>query len=427
MPRQKSRHVDDPVAVGRRLKDARRRANLSQRDLSFDGCSAAYISRIEKGDRIPSLQLLRELGRRLGVTADYLATGEEVDSRDRLLEAELALRLGDFEVAEALFADALDDLDSHRRGRALAGLGQLSLQRGDPATAIDRLTEAERLLGDAVLEYPAVLISLSSAYQVHGEAEKTLAVLERSLGLARRAEDRLTEQRFCVLLANALIDRGNFGRAEELLASVIAETDQARDPDALARVFWSQSRLHIARGAFDLASSYARRALGLLELTQNAHHAARAHHLLAYIELERNRPAEALELLRAGLPLIERGGEQIELALFRLEESRALLALGETEEARELALEVLGSLGVLSSVDSARAATLVAEVLAETGDLERAIDLYRDAVEEMSNSPFAVKACRRLAELLEQTGRKDEAFDMLKRAVSLQEGATNAV
>ena len=75
MPRQKSQHVDNPKAVGDRLKAAREAAGLSQRQLAFSGCSPAYISRIEAGDRIPSLQLLRELGKRLGVTEDWLATG----------------------------------------------------------------------------------------------------------------------------------------------------------------------------------------------------------------------------------------------------------------------------------------------------------------------------------------------------------------
>src|SRR2546421_1153924 len=107
MPRQKSTHVDDPVAVGRRLKDARESAGLSQRELSFQGCSPAYISRIEKGDRIPSLQLLRELGKRLGVTADFLATGQD-EQFDPLLEADLALRLDEREAAEHLYIRALD-------------------------------------------------------------------------------------------------------------------------------------------------------------------------------------------------------------------------------------------------------------------------------------------------------------------------------
>ncbi len=76
MPRRPSTHVDDPVAVGRRLRKAREAAGVTQRDLSFEGCTAAYISRIEAGARVPSLQILHEFARRLGVRPEYLATGE---------------------------------------------------------------------------------------------------------------------------------------------------------------------------------------------------------------------------------------------------------------------------------------------------------------------------------------------------------------
>src|SRR6186997_3244110 len=109
MPRRKSTHVDDPVEVGRRLREARERAGLSQRQLSFAGCSPAYISRIESGDRIPSLQLLRELGRRLWETEDYLATGAELGGdRGGLVEAEVALRLNDLDEAERLYSSSLE-------------------------------------------------------------------------------------------------------------------------------------------------------------------------------------------------------------------------------------------------------------------------------------------------------------------------------
>src|SRR5437762_7971565 len=127
MPRQKSTHVDSPAAVGVRLREARERSGLSQRQLSFPGCSPAYISRIEAGQRIPSLQLLRELGRRLGVSADYLATGNEESERDLLLEAEIALRIDDIELAEHLFQREYEQAtEGVRRGRALGGLGELA-------------------------------------------------------------------------------------------------------------------------------------------------------------------------------------------------------------------------------------------------------------------------------------------------------------
>jgi transcriptional regulator with XRE-family HTH domain len=88
-------HVDDPAEVGRRIKEARLQAGFSQRQLSFPGCSAAYISRLEAGDRVPSLQLLRKLAEKLDADEEYLATGVErvQQAPPELVDAEVELRL----------------------------------------------------------------------------------------------------------------------------------------------------------------------------------------------------------------------------------------------------------------------------------------------------------------------------------------------
>ena len=78
LKRARTPHYDDPAAVGRRVREARDAAGLSQRELSFPGCSSAYISRIERGERIPSLQVMREIARRTGVSEQALAFGHEV-------------------------------------------------------------------------------------------------------------------------------------------------------------------------------------------------------------------------------------------------------------------------------------------------------------------------------------------------------------
>jgi transcriptional regulator with XRE-family HTH domain len=77
LKRPRTPHYDDPVAVGARLHAAREAAGISQRELAFPGCSAAYISRIERGERIPSLQVMRELARRVGISEAGLAYGRE--------------------------------------------------------------------------------------------------------------------------------------------------------------------------------------------------------------------------------------------------------------------------------------------------------------------------------------------------------------
>ena len=93
--RARTPHYDDPAAVGVRVREARRAAHLSQRELSFPGCSSAYISRIERGERIPSLQVMREIGRRAGVSEHVLAFGVDV------IDAGVSERIRAVEAAEA--------------------------------------------------------------------------------------------------------------------------------------------------------------------------------------------------------------------------------------------------------------------------------------------------------------------------------------
>ena len=251
MPRLKSTHIDDPAACGLRLKEAREGAGISQRRLAFPGCTAAYISRIEAGERIPSLQLLRELGRRLGVTADWLATGSDaaLPESQRLLEAEVALRLDDVDRARSLYEEALAQavLPQDRAG-AIAGLGQIAFRSGDPNAAIARLEEALELYGDEATQHPGAADTLGRAYARVGEPVSAIAIFQRFLDAARGRGDQVETIRFAVLLANAHIDSGNFGAAEELIGHGLVLAEEWNDPIVRARLYWSQSRLHAEQG-----------------------------------------------------------------------------------------------------------------------------------------------------------------------------------
>jgi transcriptional regulator with XRE-family HTH domain len=79
------------ASVGARVRQARLEAGLSQRDLSATGISFAFISRIENGNRTPSVKALRKLAPRLGVSLHWLETGEH-DPAERL--AQLVLNEG---------------------------------------------------------------------------------------------------------------------------------------------------------------------------------------------------------------------------------------------------------------------------------------------------------------------------------------------
>jgi tetratricopeptide (TPR) repeat protein len=416
-------HVDDPSAVGSRLKEARLAAGLSQRELSFQGCTAVYICRIERGDRVPSLQVLRELARRIGVEEDYLATGSSRASEsDQLLEADVALRLDQFEIARRLYAQALERGASPAgRARALAGLGQIDLHSNRVAEGIARLEEARDLLGERIAEQPALVDALARAYSQRGEYESAVGLLEHSLKLVQEQGDEQAETRLTVLLANLLIDSGSLPLAQELLASSIEKAETAADPMLQARLYWSQSRLRSAEVSPETAARNARMALASIELTESVEYAATAHNLLARIELERGNAAGALDLLERGHELAMRmGGGSVD-GRFRIEKARALAALGRDEEAVALATETAYALTESWPEQAGRAYAVAAGVHSGNGDAAQALELYERAAELAGRHPeLAREVYAKMAELLEQEGRKDEALELLKRAVATQ-------
>lgn len=79
--------------IGERLRGRRTEVGLSQRKLASQGVTAAYISRIEAGERLPSVRTLRKVGVKLGVSAHWLETGE-LDAALELAQIVLASEEG---------------------------------------------------------------------------------------------------------------------------------------------------------------------------------------------------------------------------------------------------------------------------------------------------------------------------------------------
>ena len=427
MPRGVGRHIDDRAAVGARIRAARLRAGLSQRDLAFDGCSYAYISRVEAGQRIPSMQVLQELGRRLGVSATYLALGTDApDHVDPLDAADIACRLGDHGLAEQIYeAVTLEPAPAPvRLARALAGLGEIAFQRGDADVAahLFEAALAEPALGRAGAS--AIADRLGRIYALRGEHERALGIYEKELVEAARLNDQAALMRFSTLLANAVLDAGNTGRAQELLGQALAVADQAQDPLDRARLWWSQSRLHDSQGQSDLAAHYARLALSVLEETEQMGFAAVAHLLLAYIENERGDGGAALACLERAELVLATSSNRLHWGLFQVERARALLLTGEREEAASVAMGALPLVGDASAIDSGRAQALLGDVFRELGDVERAQELYELALETLPGvDRNLLRVYEGLAEILEEQGRGDEAFDLLKQAMRVRRAA----
>jgi len=361
---------------------------------------------------------------RLGVSEDYLATGtERHDENAVLIEAEISLRLDEREEAARLYGEALQQATtSDEQARALAGLGQLAYREGKPREAIARLEEARSVGRVDLADHPGWADTLGRAYASVDQLDAAVSLFESSLRSAEERQDAVEAIRFAVLLANALIDKTDFDAAEQLLGRILELTADSNDPVVRARLYWSQSRLAAAQEDHHRAARYARHALDLLELTEHTYYTAQAHQLLAHIELDRQHPRDALDLLEKGLTMLADNGTPVDVALFKLEEARALIQLDRPEEAASLALEANGLLTDASPYDSGRGYSVVADVYLELGDTSKAIELYELAADRMSSHPsrYLMETYEKLAALLEGDGRKDEALGVLKKAVAVQ-------
>lgn len=422
MPRSLTTHIDSPKEVGARLKASRERAGLSQRQLAFPGCTAAYISRLEAGARVPSLQMVNQLALRLDVSGQWLATGVEDSgpAPTQLIDAEVAMRLGEIDEANGIFRAHLEPGDPARPA-ALAGLGQIAFRSELWEQAIELLEQALSARHRKALVDPGAVDSLGRAYAYSGALESSIALFDAALAEATEVGALIEELRFSVLLANALIDSNDFGRAGTVLAAVIGIADRMDDPVAAARVYWSQSRLHSMQREPQLAGRYARRALEILERTENDAYVGMAYHLLAHAEIAAGNGAEALALLERGRELFGRDLGPRDDARFSVDEARALTALGRNSEAARVAARALDLMDVVSPGDRGQAYVALADVFLAAGDTDRPKMLLQQALELLRDygpGP-ALEAGRRLADILEQEGDTAGALQALKRATDV--------
>jgi tetratricopeptide (TPR) repeat protein len=423
MARRPAKHVDDPVAVGQRVRNARLAAGISQRELAGDSCTTAYVSRIEAGVRVPSYQLLLEFAKRLGTTADFLATGQaDQNISADFLEAEMALRLGDHNRAADLYHEALLRSDTPSEvAQARLGLGRLELKRGETRAGMELL---ERALDSGALppgDATAAANALGRAYAAEGRFDEAIALFSRFLAQAREAGDQLDELAFGMLLANTYIDQGQFAQAQSTLAGILDLARETIDPMLRASLYWTQSRAYSAQRQDDRAAEYAALVVSTLKATDQTLEAARAVLMQAFIENDRGNPTLALELLDEAEPVLRPANDPNDLATVTIQRAKALTALGEPDEAATLLLGVGAKLKQTSPSNAALSYSAAADVFRSQGKTEQALEFYELAVEtSVSADRQVADSLRAMAEIYEERGDAEKALELLKRALAIQ-------
>jgi transcriptional regulator with XRE-family HTH domain len=428
-------HHEGPVeTIGQRLRRLRHERGLSQRELAGPGVSYAYISRIEAGARRPSVKALRMLARKLGVSADYLETGSELRETDerelQIADAELELRLTQVpEEAEAKLERLLEDSvaagDKVAASRANIALGLAAAQAGRNSDTIQRLEAGLEESRYSPSARPDVYATLGQAYAASGEPTKAVELFERCLRSVTEElpDDFASQVRFTTYLSYALTDLGDLRRAEQVLEEAIGQAREMTDAYSRVRLYWSIARLADVNGRPTVALDYIRKAIALLDVTDDTLHLARAHLLCASIMLAQGRAEEAGRHHDLAERLLGANAEPKDLSELYADQSKRAAALGDVE----LALSKgKAAVAVLPRDENPRekgcALWALAEARALAGDADGADTAFRDAtglLEAYGHRRDYVEAYHSWGKFLRRAGREDEALEVLERAANL--------
>jgi tetratricopeptide (TPR) repeat protein len=413
--------------IGERLRRLRLERNLSQRELSSPGVSYAYISRIEAGTRQPSVKALRMLARKLNVSVEYLETGREIGDdaqRElRMADAELRLRLDDVEGAEGelrdLLAESIQSGDTLGAARAHSSLGFVAFQAGRHPEAIEHLEASLELLAPSPAARPDIYATLGQAFALIGRPERAVELFRRCLDELEQQSPRddATYVRFSTYLSYALSDLGDLSGAQAAVQQALAHTGRESDPYTRVRLYWSLARLAEFEGRGVTALAYVRRAIALLEATDDTLHLARAHQFSARILLL---PGGDLDKAEAELEradeLFGKHASAADTAGLRTDQAWLAAQQGHGEDALELAQEALALIGELDPSERGRAWRAAAEAYVALGRIDEADGAFRRAaglLAEHGHARERVEVHRAWGRALASAGREDAAAEVL--------------
>ena len=354
-PKQRASAAQASLKLGERLRQLRVAAGMTQTDLAGERFSKEYVSQIERGKTRPTRETIDWLAVRLGVDAGFLANGVSADERGRV-DAALAR-------AEALLegrrnAEAIDEFANLRAAvlatglpelevRTLAGEATARMREGQVRESLELLERARHLTEGTEfsdLERADVLFRLGAARYKLASVQTAINLFDEALKLAERSEFPSDQLRSNILgwRSRCYLRRRDLEAAREDVERGLELAKGLNDTRTTAEIFFQASVVADREGHWVLARSYAERAKALYEDLSDRRNLTRLMNNLGGLNFLLGHPDEAIALLK---------------------------------DAFRIALEIGNDEGAAHAVNS------LAQVHLRTGDVERAEEQARHALE----------------------------------------------
>jgi tetratricopeptide (TPR) repeat protein len=422
------------LRLGERLRQLRVAAGLTQTDLAGDRFSKEYVSQIERGKTRPTNETIKWLADRLGVDAGFLANGVSADERGRvdaaLARADALLEarrndeaLQEFEsVRSAVLATGLPELEA----RALAGEATVRMRRGEVREAI-ALLERARALSEARsfsdVERSDVLFRLGVARYKLNSIQTALGLFDEALKLAERSEIPSDQLRSNILAwrSRCYRRRRDFEAAREDVERALELAEGLSDKRTAADIYFQASIIADREGHWVLARSYAERAKSAYEEVADRTNLGRLMNNLGGINFLLGHPDEAVALLKDAVRIALEVGNDAEAAHAVNGIAQVHLRTGDiprAEEQARYALELLGDrVDELSEIGNAQ--IVLGRALLQQDRLDEAEEAFRAgerAYDQLSSASHRASAWVAQGDLAAKRGDDRTAARLYRQA-----------
>jgi tetratricopeptide (TPR) repeat protein len=423
----------DPAILGRRIRNARVAAGLTQTEAAGGHASTAYVSRIEAGQRRPDLKLLGQLAESIGTTVEELLIGV---NRDRRAELQLELDYAELELSSGNAEQALTRSTAILAEMPTSGLADIERSAGFVRAfameATGDLDGAILGLGKLTAEPPRDLswlrglIALSRCYREAGDLNMAISVGERATTtIEEQGLDGVNEaMQLTLTVAAAYFERGDTGHAVRLCRQTIDRAEELDSATARGSAYWNASIMSSRQGSVPEALALARKAIASFEQDADTRNLARLRTEMAHMQLRMDPPQaeEAMKNLElAARELDWSSANPMDKADNQLIMARANLLLGHIEAASEQAANSYGISRDQAPLSAAEALVLQGQIAASRGDTEEATSLYKEAILILSGAGadrLAAELWFELGGLLQDVGEHAAALDAYRRAAA---------
>ncbi len=422
------------LRLGERLRQLRVAAGMTQTDLAGDHFSKEYVSQIERGKTRPTRETILWLAERLGVDAGFLANGVSADERGRvdaaLARADALLEarrndeaLQEFEnVRAAVLATGLAELEA----RALSGEATVRMRRGEVREAIELLERARALSESSAfsdVERADVLFRLGVARYKLNSIQTALGLFDEALKLAERSEIPSDHLRSNVLAwrSRCYRRRRDLEAAREDVERALELAESLNDKRTSADIYFQASIIADREGHWVLARSYAERAKAAYEEVADRTNLGRLMNNLGGINFLLGHPEEAIAFLKDAVRIALEVGNDAEAAHAVNGIAQVHLRTGDVARAEEqarYALELLGDrVDEVSEIGNAQ--LVLGRALLEQDRLDEAEEAFRAgerAYDQLSSASHRASAWVAQGDLAAKRGDDRVAARLYRQA-----------